>query len=70
MIVRELQREIDRERLNDFDASFSTEYIYCIKIDKMSVEIAEEKLDVPFQKTYPFDLIKKDIAEADYAVVA
>jgi RimJ/RimL family protein N-acetyltransferase len=70
MIIREMQREIDGERLADFDASFSTEYIYRVTVDKMSVEITEEKLDVPFQKTYPFDLIKKDIDGADYAVVA
>ncbi len=70
MIIREMQREIDGERLADFDASFSTEYIYRAAVDKMSVEIVEEKLDVPFQKIYPFDLIRKDIDEADYAVVA
>jgi ribosomal protein S18 acetylase RimI-like enzyme len=70
MIIREMEREIDGERLADFDASFSTEYIYRVAVDKMSVEIVKEKLDVPFQKTYPVDSIKKDIDEADYAVVA
>lgn len=65
-----MQREIDAERLIIFDASFSTENIYRIVVDKMSVKITEEKLDIPFKKTYPFDSIKKDIYEADYGVVA
>jgi GNAT superfamily N-acetyltransferase len=65
-----MQREIDGERLADFDASFSTEYVYRVAVDKMSVKIVEEKLVVPFQKTYPFDSIKKDIDGADYAVIA
>ncbi len=70
MIIREICRQTDSKRLSDFDASFSTEYIYRVAVDKMSVEIVEEKLDVPFQKTYQFDLINKDIDEADYAVIA
>ena len=47
-----MQPEIDGERLSNFDASFSTEYIYRVAVDKMSVEIVEEKLDVSLQKTY------------------
>jgi len=70
MIIREMQRESDGERLADFDALFSTEYIYRVAVNKMSVEIAEEKLDIPFQKIYPLDLIKKDTDEADYVPVA
>ncbi|MGI8883604.1 MAG: GNAT family N-acetyltransferase [Pyrinomonadaceae bacterium] len=70
MIIREMQREIDGERLSGFDASFSTRHVYRVAVDKMSAKIVEEKIDVPFQKTYPLDLIKKDIDEADYAVVA
>lgn len=70
MIIREIRREIDSKRLSDFDASFSTDRIYRIAVNEMSVEIKEEKLAAPFQKTYPFDFIKNDIDEADYAVVA
>lgn len=70
MIIREMQLEIDGARLIVFDTSFSTEHIYRPVVDKMSVEIIEEKLEVLFQKTYPFDSILKDIDEADYAVVA
>ena len=70
MIIREMQEEFDGERLSNFDFSFSTEHIYRVSIDKMSVRITEEKLDSPFQKSYQLDFIKKDINEADYAVVA
>ena len=70
MNIREIQREIDGQRLSDFDASFSTEYIYRIMVNEMAVEILEEKLDIPLHKTYPFGLIQKDIKEADYAIAA
>lgn len=70
MMIREIQREVDCERLSAFDTSFETEYIYNVKINGMSVEIAEEKLDAPFRKTYPFDAIKTDIDEADFTVIA
>lgn len=70
MIIREMQPDVDGKRLADFDASFSAEYIYRVAVDKLSVEIVEEKLDVPFQKTYPFDLISEDVDEADYVIVA
>lgn len=69
MIVREMQPEIDDERLDGFEASFTTGYVYRVEVDKMSVEIIEEKLAAPFYKTYTFDSIKNDIAEADFAVV-
>lgn len=36
----------------------------------MSVEIFYEKLNVPFQKIYPLNLIKNDIDVADFTVVA
>ena len=70
MIVREMQRKIDGERLIHFDFSFSAERVYRVAIDKMSVEIIEEIPDSPFQKSYQSDVVKKDIHEADYAVVA
>jgi ribosomal protein S18 acetylase RimI-like enzyme len=70
MTIREIQRKMDGEQLSDFDASFSNEYVYRVAVDKMSVEISEEKLAIPFCKTYSFDSIKKDIDEADYAIVA
>lgn len=70
MIIREMQPEVDLKRLSDFDASFSTEYIYRLLIKEMSVEIKEEKLAAPLHKTYSLDFIKQDIAEAEFAVVA
>ena len=70
MVVREMQRETDGERLADFDTSFTTDYIYRVKISGISVGIVEEKLDVPFRKTYPFRHIKNDIEEADFTVLA
>lgn len=70
MIVRKMQLEIDGEHLYDFDTSFSTEYFYRITVNKMSVDITEEKLDFPFEKTYLSDSVRKDIDEADYAAVA
>ena len=65
-----MQRETDCKQLAGFDASFSTERVYRVAIDKMSVTIIDEKLDVPFRKIYSFVSIKKDIDEADYAVIA
>ncbi|MCU1287845.1 MAG: ribosomal-protein-alanine acetyltransferase [Acidobacteria bacterium] len=70
MIIREMHREIDGEQLADFDASFSTERIYRVSVENLSVAIAEEKLAAPLYKTYPLDSIVKDIDEADYGVVA
>ncbi|MEP6902342.1 MAG: GNAT family N-acetyltransferase [Actinomycetota bacterium] len=70
MITRKIQRELDGKCLSVFDASFSTEYVYRVTVNEMAVEITEEKLAAAFQKAYPFEFIKKDIDEADYAVVA
>lgn len=70
IIVREMQREIDVNQLSDFDASFSTEHIYTAFVSEISVEIKQEKLAVPLSKSYSFEFIKKDIAQADFAVVA
>lgn len=65
-----MQREFDWTRLADFDTSFVSEYIYRVAVNGISVEIIEEKLVFPVQKTYPLDFIKKDIEDADFAVVA
>lgn len=65
-----MQHESDRQRLSGFDASFSSEYIYRIVTNEMAVEITEEKLILPFYKTYAFEQIKNEIDEADHAVVA
>lgn len=70
MMIREMQRETDCKNLLEFDTSFSTEYVYQVSIKGMSVEITEEKLSHPLCKTYQFDFIKKEIAEAEFAVVA
>lgn len=68
MILREISLQTDSEQLLNFDTSFSTDYVYRVKISGMSVEIVEEKLENPFHKVYPFDHIENDIDEADFAV--
>ncbi|MDQ6788389.1 MAG: GNAT family N-acetyltransferase [Acidobacteriota bacterium] len=70
MKLREMHHAIDGEQLTNFDTSFVSHYIYRLTVNALSVEITEEKLDVPFQNIYPFHFIKKDIDEADFAVVA
>lgn len=70
MIIREICWQTDGERLSNFDASFSTEYIYRIVVSGMSVEIIEAKLDVPFRKTYQLDCVKNDVEASDYSVAA
>ena len=69
MIIREMQKKTDIEQISDFDASFSTQFIYQISVEGLSVEIIEEKLAVSFQKSYQ-PWIKNDIVESDYAIVA
>lgn len=70
VIIRQMQRESDVKQLTDFDASFSTEYIFTVFVNEISVEIKEESLPIPVYKNYSFDLIKQDIVQADFAVVA
>jgi len=70
MIIREIYWQTDGEHLSNFDASFSTEYIYHVVINGMSVEIIEAKLDIPFQKIYQLDCVKNDVEASDYSVVA
>ena len=70
MVIRKIHPQTDSERLLNFDTSFSTDYIYHVKINGILIDIVEEKRDVPFQKTYPIDPIKNDINEADFAVEA
>ena len=70
MIVREMKRQIDVEKLADFDASFSTDRIYRVSVKEISLEIIEQKLAEPLHKSYSLDSIKNDIAEADYTVIA
>lgn len=70
MITREMKRQIDVEKLADFDASFSTSRIYRVSVKEISIEIVEQQLAELLHKKYSLDSIKNDIAEADYAVVA
>ena len=70
MIIREINREFNIDKLSNFDASFSTDCIYRVSVKEMSVKIAAEKLDVSFEKSYSFASIKNDIDEADFAVAA
>lgn len=70
VIIRQMQRESDVKQLTDFNASFSTEYIFTVFVNEISVEIKEESLPIPVYKNYSFDLIKQDIVQADFAVVA
>lgn len=69
MIIRPLAWPTDSEQLTNFDASFSTEYIYRVILNGISAEILETKLDAPLRKIYPLD-VESDIRAATFSVVA
>lgn len=69
-IIRPIFWKNDGKQLSDFDASFSTERIYRVSVNEMSVEITEGSLNVPFRKTYRLDCVRDDVEAADYAVAA
>ena len=69
MLIRRINPGLESRRLSACGTSFSTDRVYRVAVDQMSVVIGEEKLTVPFQKTYPFDSVKKDVEESDFAVV-
>jgi len=70
MVIRATSWPADKEQLINFDASFSTEYIYRVLLNGLSVEILEEKLPTPLRKTYPLDAIESDLRDADFSIVA
>jgi GNAT superfamily N-acetyltransferase len=69
MVIRNVCWHTDREQLYNFDASFSTKYIYRVVLNGISAEIIEEKLEVPLRKIYPLD-VESDIREATFSAVA
>ena len=50
MIIRELNWERDGKSLTEFDASFTTEYIYRPTVGEMSFELTREELNIPLHK--------------------
>ena len=69
MVIRNVCWHTDREQLSNFDASFSTEYIYRVVLNGISAEIMEEQLEAPLQKVCPLDA-ESDIREATFSAVA
>ncbi|HEX8235929.1 MAG TPA: GNAT family N-acetyltransferase [Abditibacteriaceae bacterium] len=69
MVIRNTCWHTDREQLSNFDASFSTEFVYRVVLNGISAEILEEKLDAPLQKIFPLD-VESDISGANFSVVA
>jgi GNAT superfamily N-acetyltransferase len=69
MVIRDIHWQTDKEQLTKFDASFSTDSIYRVRLNGMSAQMSEEKLPAPFQKTYPLD-VENDIHEATFSAVA
>lgn len=70
MVIRNISWRTDGKQLSNFDASFSTENIYRVVLNGISIEILKEKLEFPLRKTYPLDDVESDINEADFSVVA
>lgn len=66
MSIRTIEMPADREQLALFDASFSTNSIYQVSTDGLSVDIFEQKLNVPLRKTYHLD--DAEIDNADFSV--
>lgn len=66
MPIRNIEMPADRGQLVTFDASFSTSSIYLVSTDGLSVDICEQKLDVPLHKTYPLD--DAEIEKADFSI--
>lgn len=70
MRLREISGPPDSQILSGFDASYSTEYVYRISVNGMSVEIGEERLAEPLHKTYAPKDIEESLLDADNTIVA
>lgn len=70
MIARELNWERDGKSLTEFDASFTTEYIYRPTVGEMSFELTREKLNIPLHKTYTMNGIESAVASGKTAKAA
>lgn len=69
MNVRKFCSKTDKNWLLDFDASFSSDFVYRVNFKGISVEIIKEKLEKPFDKIYCLKEIERAAQKSDYCVV-
>jgi len=70
MQLRYISGPLDHKCLSQFEASYSTEYIYRVSIGEMAVDIRKEKLNSPLLGSYDLKDIEGSIADADQTIVA
>ena len=66
-VFRAVDLSRDRERLLNFDASFTTDRIYTVQVNEMQIEIAEKGLDAPLHKRYPMVHVVSELMSASFA---